>query len=126
MEVNLPQRRSKRIGGENWAQFELRDPETEAAELSELEASAGLKRGWNLDGAANVYFRVKSPRSRRPGPRSASSFPAPPLGARCMPQDMRGARPIRLLPSLPSNRPASARYACLAALGAANRQSSRV
>ena len=59
MEVNLPQRRSKRIVGENWAQFELRDPETEAAALSELEASAGLKRGWNVDGAANVYFRVK-------------------------------------------------------------------
>jgi hypothetical protein len=45
---------------ENWAQFELRDPATEAAELSALEASFQLRRGWNADGAANVYFRGKS------------------------------------------------------------------
>jgi len=60
MEVNLLQRRSKRSGGENWAQFELRDPESEAATLSELEAYFGLKRGWNAVGAANVYFRSKA------------------------------------------------------------------
>ena len=60
MEVNLRQRRSKRIGGENWAQFELRDPESEAATLRALEAYFGLKRGWNADGAANVYFRSKA------------------------------------------------------------------
>ncbi len=46
--------------GENWAQFALRDPESEAAALSELEASFGLKRGWNVDAAANVYFRCKA------------------------------------------------------------------
>jgi hypothetical protein len=60
MAINLPQRRSKRIGRENWAQLELRDPMTEAAALSEIEASFRLKRGWNVDGAANVYFRTKA------------------------------------------------------------------
>lgn len=47
-------------GGENWAQFELGDPETEAATLAQLEASLHLKRGWNADGAANVYMRSKA------------------------------------------------------------------
>ncbi len=46
-------------GRENWSQFELRDPETEAAALAQFEASLHLKRGWNVDGAANVYFRGK-------------------------------------------------------------------
>ncbi len=60
MAVYQPQRRSRRVRRENWAQFELRDPEIEAVALSELEASFGLKRGWNVDGAANVYFRGKA------------------------------------------------------------------
>ena len=60
MAVYQPQRRSRRVSGENWAQFELGDPEIEAAELSHLEASFGLKRGWNVDGAANVYLRSKA------------------------------------------------------------------
>jgi hypothetical protein len=54
-----PRRRSERTRKENWAQFELGDPETEAAELSDLEASLPLNRRWNVDGAANVYFRGK-------------------------------------------------------------------
>jgi hypothetical protein len=49
-----------RSSGEDWTQFELRDPQTEAAALSEIEASFRLKRGWNVDGAANVYFRTKA------------------------------------------------------------------
>ena len=57
--LNMLKRRSKSIGGENWAQFALRDAESEAATLSEIEASFGLKRAWNVDGAANVYFRGK-------------------------------------------------------------------
>jgi hypothetical protein len=60
MAENLPQRRSRRSSGENWNQFEFRDPQTEAAALSEIEASFRLKRGWNVDGAANVYFRTKA------------------------------------------------------------------
>lgn len=60
MAVYQPERRSRRVRRENWAQFELRDPEIEAAALSEIEASFGLKRGWNVDGAANVYFRGKA------------------------------------------------------------------
>jgi hypothetical protein len=60
MAENLPQRRSRRSSGENWDQFEFRDPQTEAAALSEIEASFRLKRGWNVDGAANVYFRTKA------------------------------------------------------------------
>jgi len=59
MAVNQPQRRSRRIGGEDWAQFELQDPQTEAAALSKIEASFRLKRGWNVDGAGNVYLRGK-------------------------------------------------------------------
>jgi len=57
--LNEPKRRSKSIGEENWAQFMLRDAESETVALSELEASRGLKRGWNVEGAANVYFRSK-------------------------------------------------------------------
>jgi hypothetical protein len=57
--MNQLQRRSRRIRGENWTQFALGDPGTEAAALNELEASFELKRGWNVDGAANVYFRGK-------------------------------------------------------------------
>jgi hypothetical protein len=57
--VCQPQQRSGHVRRENWAQFELGDPEIEAGALSELEASFGLKRGWNVDGAANVYFRSK-------------------------------------------------------------------
>ena len=49
-----------RTSPENWAQFELRDPAAEATALSALEASFQLRRGWNADGAANVYFRGKS------------------------------------------------------------------
>jgi hypothetical protein len=51
---------ANRIGRENWAQFALRDPKTEAAALSDLEDSFRLKRGWNVDGAANVYLRSKA------------------------------------------------------------------
>jgi len=58
--VNQLQRRSRRISEENWAQFVLGNSETEAAALGELEASFVLKRGWNVDGAANVYFRGKA------------------------------------------------------------------
>ena len=50
---------ANREARENWAQFELRDPETEAAVLAQLEASLHLGRGWNVDGAANVYLRGK-------------------------------------------------------------------
>jgi hypothetical protein len=50
---------TRRDRRENWAQFALRDPEIEAATLAELEASLLLKRGWNADGAANVYMRSK-------------------------------------------------------------------
>ena len=60
MKTGQSQRRCERTRKENWAQFELIDPEMEAAGLSELEASFRLKRGWNVDGAANVYFRGKS------------------------------------------------------------------
>ena len=54
-----PQKNCKAADGKGWAQFSLRDPESEAAALSELEASFKLKRAWNVDGAANVYFRGK-------------------------------------------------------------------
>lgn len=60
MAIDQHQRSSKRVSRENWAQFAPGDPESEAAALRELEASFGLKRGWNEDGAANVYFRGKS------------------------------------------------------------------
>jgi hypothetical protein len=48
------------MGGENWAQFELGEPKTEAATLAQLETSLHLKRGWNADAAANVYMRSKA------------------------------------------------------------------
>jgi hypothetical protein len=51
---------TRRDRRENWARFALRDPEIEAATLAELEASLLLKRGWNVDGAANVYLRSKA------------------------------------------------------------------
>lgn len=54
-----PANTTRRNRGENWAQFELGDPETEAATLAQLEASLHLKRGWNAEGAANVYMRSK-------------------------------------------------------------------
>lgn len=52
--------RWRRIGAEDWAQFNLADPETEAAKLAELEASFKLKRGWNAVGAINVYMRARA------------------------------------------------------------------
>jgi len=58
--INQVQQKSGGRGRENWAQFELRDADTEAAALGEIEASFGLKRGWNVDGAANVYLRGKA------------------------------------------------------------------
>jgi hypothetical protein len=58
--VYQPQERSRRVRRENWAQFEFGDPESEAAVLRELEASFRLKRAWNEDGAANVYWRGKA------------------------------------------------------------------
>jgi len=57
--ANQPQQRLKPIRRENWTQFALGDPESEAAALSELDASFGLKQGWHVDGGANVYFRGK-------------------------------------------------------------------
>ena len=60
MRANYSQHLSTRVRREDWAQFALRDPETEAAALGELEASFVLKRGWNVDGAANVYLRGKA------------------------------------------------------------------
>jgi len=59
MSPSPSRQRSRRIGGENWAQFDLADPETEAAELAEFESSLKLKRGWNAEGAINVYLRAK-------------------------------------------------------------------
>lgn len=56
--MHILQHRSS--GREDWSQFELSDPESEANALAQLEASLRLKRGWNVNGAANVYFRVKS------------------------------------------------------------------
>ncbi len=49
-----------RVARENWAQFALRVPETEAAALGQLEASLHLKRGWNVVGAANVFMLTKA------------------------------------------------------------------
>lgn len=60
MQLNEPKRCSRSVRRENWAQFELGDAEDEVATLSELEASRGLKRGWSVDGAANVYWRGKA------------------------------------------------------------------
>ena len=60
MTVIQLQRRSRPVNGENWAQFALHDPETEADELIELEASFQLKRGWNVGGAAFVYLLGKA------------------------------------------------------------------
>ncbi len=58
--MKQPEWRSRRVSRENWAQFEFSDPKSEAAALRELEASFRLKRGWNEDGGANVYFRGKA------------------------------------------------------------------
>ncbi len=58
--LNKPKRCSRSIGGEDWAQFALCDSESEVATLCDLEASRGLKRGWNVEGAANVYWRGKA------------------------------------------------------------------
>ena len=60
MAVRQSQRRFRGFNGENWVQFALRDPETEATELGALETSFRLKRGWNVEGAANVYLRGKA------------------------------------------------------------------
>ena len=81
MTANQPQQRLKPIRRENWTQFALGDPESEAAALSELEPSFGLKQGWHVDGAANVYFRAKERSQLSPGPASTSSFPASSLDA---------------------------------------------
>jgi hypothetical protein len=58
--ANHPRRRSKRTRKEDFAQFKLGDPVHEATELLKLEGSFGLKRAWDDNGAANVYWRAKA------------------------------------------------------------------
>jgi hypothetical protein len=94
----------------------LGDSETEAAALGELEASFVLKRGWNVDGAANVYFRGKATLWAVGQNVVACHRFHRSLGARRMPQNMRGTRPVRLLPSLSSFGLASACHVHLAYL----------